>query len=186
MSQYYQYKNQSYHCSKCGWEGLGSEADENDEINSFLALCCPKCYDNIDCISWPIIDESLKYGDEEEKAHARKKQQFIDRVMVSRLKSSDQLLDIEADKIVISLCEEKSESTDDSYIVLSWNGKELWREILTYEYYKRYLELGGILREKYGKRLVDFEVEHTTYLGGDCSFAFDEVRKFRKALSNKT
>ena len=61
MSQYYQYKNQSYHCSKCGWEGLGSEAVENDEIDSFIALCCPKCYENIDCISYPTTEEKAEY-----------------------------------------------------------------------------------------------------------------------------
>ena len=184
MSQYYQYKNQSYRCNKCGWEGLGSEADENDEINSFLALCCPKCYKNIDCISYPTIEESLEYGSDEEKAHAHKKQEFIDHVMAYRLKSSDQLPDIETDKIIISLREDESEAGDDSHIVLYWNSKELWREIRTYEYYDRYLELGKILKEKYGERLIDFEVECSTYLGGDCSFSFDKVREFRKSLSS--
>ena len=187
MSHYYQYKNQSYRCGKCGWEGLGEQTEDGfDSGSDWFSIACPQCDNILDVITYPTIKEILEYGSEEEKAHASKQQQFIDRVMKSRLKSTDQLPDIEADRITISLHEEKAKTGDDSYIVLYWNGKELWREIRTYEYYDRYLELGAMLKEKYGERLVDFEAEHTTYLGGDCSFAFDEVREFSESLKTKS
>ena len=182
MSSYYKYKWQSYHCDSCGWEGLGSEADENDEIDSFIDLSCPKCYRSMDCISFPTSEEVLEFGAEDEKAHETQRQEFISKVHALRLKDASQLPDISADKIIVTLREEVQATDEEGDIVLLWDGKEIWREMRTYEYYERYLELGEMLKEKYEERLVDFETEYTTYLGGDCSFAFDKVRGFRESL----
>ena len=55
---------------------------------------------------------------------------------------------------------ERPEPGHDAYIVISWNGQEIWREIRYFEYYPRYLQLGNILKEKYGDRLIDFEAEY--------------------------
>jgi hypothetical protein len=124
----------------------------------------------------------MEYGTEEEKASASERQDFLGRVKAAELKSPDQLPEIEADEIVITLCEEHKTDGKDGSIVLYWNEKEIWREILTYEYYDRYLELGEILKEKYGNRLIDFEAKITTHLGGDYGLAFKKVEEFRKSL----
>jgi hypothetical protein len=68
--------------------------------------------------------------------------EFLKNVWAKELKAADQLPDIDADKIVISLREEGKN------IVLYYQNKEIWREVLTFEYYPRYLELGNILKEK--------------------------------------
>ena len=183
MSGYYEYKNQQYHCGNCDWAGFGSETIDNDDIDSFLEILCPKCNKNLDCVCFPTLEETLEFGTKEDKESAIKKQNFINRVQASRLKNHKQLPDIQADKIIITLCEVEQTAGRDADIVLLWKDKEIWREICTYEYYERYLELGRILKEKYGERLIDFEAKHTTYLGGDCSFAFDKVREFRQSLS---
>jgi hypothetical protein len=99
------------------------------------------------------------------------------------------LPDIDADEIIITLREEetlpqeeKSGENDGANIVLYWKDQELWRELRSFEYYPRYLDLGKILKEKYGDRLIDFEAAHTVYLGGDRLSAFEQVDKFRKSL----
>ena len=101
----------------------------------------------------------------------------------SRLKNCDQLPEIASDKIIITLKEEENVNGEDGYIILYWNEKEIWREIRTFEYYDRYIELGNLLKEKYGERLVDFETDYTVYLGGDYHRAFEKVKKFRTSIS---
>jgi hypothetical protein len=68
---------------------------------------------------------------------------------------------IGASKIIITLREEEPKDGEDGYIVLYSGKKEIWREIRTYEYYERYIELGNIIKEKYGSRLTDFKAKET-------------------------
>ena len=183
MSQYYTYKKQNYSCKKCKWKGLGEQTQSGDIINwDSIQILCPQCYNLITVVMFPTFEETMEYGSEEEKVSARERQDFLTRLHASQLKKAGQLPDIEASEIIISLREEAKTDGKDGYIVLYWKEKELWREIRGWEYYERYLELGNILKEKYGSRLIDFEADETTDLGGDYAFAFDKVRKFRNSL----
>lgn len=186
MSQYYTYKEQNFVCRKCKWKGRGAQASEGDIINwDSMEILCPKCYNLLTVVMFPTYDETMKYGTVKEKAYAQKRKAFHERVYSSRLKNAEELPDIDEKKIVITLHEEAPcEDKEDGYIVLYYRETEIWREIRTYEYYGRYIELGNILKEKYGTRLVDFVAEYTTYLGGDHLFAFDKVREFRNSLKS--
>ena len=182
MSEYYTYKKQNYSCKKCKWEGIGKQTVDEWYSWEGLEIFCPKCYHLLGLILFPTFDDVLKFGTKKEKNDARQRQQFLDCVDASRLKSEEQLPEIESDKIVITLREEETVEGKNEYIVLYWNEKEIWREIRTYEYYDRYIELGQILQKKYGSRLFDFEAEETMYFCGDSLTGFDEVRAFRKSL----
>ena len=93
------------------------------------------------------------------------------------------MTDIVADEIIIVLREEENDQNDDAYIVLYWNDQEIWRELRTYEYYGRYIELGEMLKSKYSKRLVDFDIQtNGIYLYGDSISAWDKVQEFRASL----
>jgi len=136
---------------------------------------------------FPTFEETMKYGTDIEKADVQKQQNFLKRLHSSYLTSCDQLPDIDADKIVIALCEEEPVSENkDGHIILCYSSKEIWREVRSFEYYPRYLKLGEMLKEKYGERLVDFETEYTVYLGGDSLNAFDKVDEFRKSLKKSS
>ena len=184
MSEYYTYEMQDYSCKKCKWKGLGKQTVTEWFLGGF-DIGCPQCHHFLDFISFPTHDDVLKYGTEQEKNDALQRQLFLDRVEASRLKNCEQLPEIETDKIVITLREDETVEGEDDYIVLYWNGKEIWREIRTYEYYDRYIELGQILQKKYGSRLIDFEAEHTVYFCGDSLTGFDEARAFRASLQSK-
>ena len=101
----------------------------------------------------------------------------------------DQLPEIDSDKIIISLREEgKGRGKDyftNAVIVLYWGEQEIWRESMGFEYYRHFIDMGKVLKMKYGDRLIDFDAEYTADLGGDYGRAFDEVRTFRKSLSGK-
>lgn len=176
MSQYYKYKIQSYTCIQCSWIGIGEQTVYGDDFNNSFEVNCPECDNLLDIIIFPTLDDMLRFGTEDDKQQAKVRQEFLNNVWDKELKSPAQLPDIDEKEIIIALREDKDN------IILFWNDNEIWRKILTYEYYPRYLQLGEILREKYGKRLVDFKVENTIYLGGDSLSAFNKVRKFRKSL----
>jgi hypothetical protein len=194
MAQYYNYKDKKsykeldFSCQKCNWSGTGEELWVDMDSSSGFIVLCPKCREYLDFIDVTVsLDELEMYGSEEEKAHARERKAFWKKVFAGQLKTPEQLPEIESDEIIITLREEKKETDkiDAADIVLYWGDKELWREERLFEYYPRYLELGEILKEKYGSRLVDFETEYTVHLGGDSGTAFDKVIKFRKSLSGK-
>jgi len=184
MSQFYEYKKHHFSCEKCKWIGVGEQTDGGDIINwESIEILCPKCYNLLAMIMLPTFEETMKYGTDREKADVQKRQNFVKRLHSSYLANCDQLPDIDADKIIIALCEEEPISKNiDGHIILCYGGKEIWREVRSFEYYPRYLKLGELLKEKYGERLVDFEVEYTVHLGGDFLNAFDKVDEFRKSL----
>jgi hypothetical protein len=131
-------------------------------------------------------EDALRYGNEEQKAWARRAQAAHERRLAGQLKSPEQLPDIDEKEIIVTLREEEGANEGDEDIVLYWKDKVLWREEMGYEYYERYLALGKILQEKYGERLIDFEAAYSVYLLGDSSSAASYVRDFRKSLRKMT
>jgi len=177
-----------FSCKNCDWNGFGEDVLEDMESSRGFVVLCPKCRKYLDFIDVTVsLDELEKYGSEEDKAHARERKAFWEKVFAGQLKSVEQLPEIESNEIIITLREEKKESDkiDAADIVMYWGEQELWREERLFEYYPRYLELGGVLKEKYGNRLVDFETEYTVHLGGDYLSAFEKVDKFRTSLKKE-
>ena len=163
MNSYDKHKKQTYTCKKCEWSGIGEQMDTGWKFSYQLSKFCYE-------IRCPECGE------------------LVDAVIEARL-TPELLPEIDADEIIISLREEgKGHGKNhfkNAFIVLYWGEQEIWREHLGFEYYADYLSMGKILKEKYGKRLVDFEAVYTANLGGDHGGAFDKVRAFRKSLSNK-
>ena len=188
MAQFYNYKLKKsfkeidFECEKCHWKGNGEQAQEGWDSSTGFELLCPNCDGYIDWIDGTVSLEDLeKYGDEADKAQARRRRKFLDELWASQLKSIDQLPDIDADEIIITLREEDR----DNYgpLILYWGEQEIWRENSAFEYYPRFIEIGKILKEKYGERLIDFKPEEYSWLlGGDSSSAFRKVDEFRKTL----
>ena len=181
LPPYYSYKQTTYNCKHCKWNGLGSLTEMGDigcDWN-FFELLCPKCHELLGTVLFPTHDEVKLYGTEEEKKESNKREEFINEVNESRLKTVDQLVDI----------------IDDDHIIINWDydGKDnlikyknviLWREKATYESYERYLEVARILREKYRGRLQDFipTPRSELYLYGDSLNSFQHVMYFRNLL----
>jgi len=184
MSKYYTYKKSIFNCEKCNWEGFGEQANVGEYFNwNCFDIVCPQCHESIAVIDFPTFEEVFEYGTEGKKANTMEQKHFHERVKKSRLNNAGQLPEIDAERIVIKLCEEEATDDADSFIVLYWNNEEIWREIRTYEYFDRYIELGNILKEKYGARLIDFEAKHTTYFGGDDLSSIGVIERFRDSLS---
>lgn len=123
MAQFYNYKEKksykelNFSCEKCGWSGAGEQAFFGDDFSDAFLLLCHKCRKYIDCICITVsLDELLKYGTEADKEDARQRQNFLNRVWVAELKNPEQLPDIDADEIIITLREnEGGTKSDDAY-----------------------------------------------------------------------
>lgn len=183
IPQYYSYKQDNYSCEYCKWKGLGSDTEMGDigcDWN-FMELLCPKCYELVGTVLFPTHDEVRKYGTDEEKKDLDKREEFIEKVNETRLKSSYQLVDIIDDDNIIIQWDHDEDSKEQYFL---YKNVVLWKEKATYESYERFLEVGRILKQKYGNGLKDFVPTHrsTLYLYGDCIGSINIVKNFRNSL----
>ena len=191
------YKRYRFECKECDWKGIGEELiDIGDDGYSAFVFGCPVCRKLIEFIYFPHSSQILKFGSTEDKEKAKKDLEEYAQFEAEwdkehkeypNLSSPEQLPDIDAADIIISLREEgpKTKGSGCKFIVLYYGETEIWRELNSFEFYREYLSIGKILKTKYGDRLSDFEVEYTWALGGDSMSAFKKVRAFRKSLSGK-
>jgi hypothetical protein len=181
MGEYYEYKDQTYTCKHCGWTGPGSETKSGDSFRDGYEINCPKCNEYLDFIVYPLIKDMLKYGPEEDKATAMAVLSFQDKWQASLLKDISQLPDLSDDLMAFVLTE--FDENGERYIAVSNEGREIWREIRAYEYFPRFIDLGKLLKQKYGAHMVDL-VPHisTCDLYGDDFLGPDRVLAFRRSL----
>lgn len=174
------WKNSTFQCDRCNWQGLGKDARMGNVFTELFELDCPKCNkERIAIIGFPTTAEIRKYGNETEKQNLTQTEKFLQKVEMMKLKSVDDIIDIEDDDIVITWDHEKT------YTVIKHNDKVIWKEIALYEGYERYLEVGELLKQKYGTKLKDFIPTERSelYLYGDRFCSVNEVKKFRKSLT---
>ena len=186
MISFAEFRESEYSCPKCDWKGIGKNAESGVLLELLcIDVLCPKCYECLGIRAMPTIEDRISLGNTEDEA--KRIQNGIRDSVAEAAERYNRLPDIDESEIIITLHEEeKFAGSYEGDIVLSWNGKEFWRESRGFEYYTRYLNIAKFLKKKYDARLFDFEAEYTWALGGDSSSAIDKVRKFRKTLSNRS
>lgn len=182
MKNIYTYKGNNYYCDKCGWQGLGEELEQGELFKELVEMKCPKCKKLLETVALPTFDEVLQFGNEKEKKEVKKQMDFWEKWKALSLKSIGQLPEIEDDNSIFKIEERKYKKID--YLFIMYNGKEVWREPLLYEYYERFIELGKLLKEKYGRKMQDLvPPEYRSFLYGDHIPAPEIIEKFRKTLN---
>ncbi|MGB3344537.1 MAG: hypothetical protein WBA61_11535 [Aequorivita sp.] len=185
MNNIYTYKTHEYRCDKCGWIGLGEELEQGELFQDGFEVNCPKCGELFELVVFPTMAEVLEFGSEEEKKEAREQMEFRDQWEALSLESADQLPEIEGDDLIFNIEERKYKRQE--FLFLMHDGKEIWKEPLMYEYYERFIEIGKILQDKYGKRMKDLvPPEYQAWLLGDRSSAPKKIREFRESLKDKS
>jgi len=182
IHDYYSYKKDSFTCGQCGWTGPGSEADLGEMYNDGFELDCPKCHERFPgLILFPKIEETLEKGSIEEKHYAGEVKSFREKRVASLLTDISQLPELQNDSIVFVLKE--AEEDGENYIIIAYQNTIIWKEIRAYEYYERFIEIGTLLKQKYGDKMVDLVPEvDGLYLYGDNIFSVAKVEEFRKWL----
>ncbi len=182
MNRYYEYKSKQFKCDKCGWTGNGGQAKQGEVFEAVFEIDCPNCYEKIGSVAYPTHEETLKYGTDEEKRSVKKRIEFENRMIKSKLNSIKQLPKIDGNKLIFKTITETV--NDDLYLKILYNNEVIWEEIIGYEYYSRFIGLGKLFKQKYGSRLHDFIEEKSVYLYGDSISAFKIIDEFRNSLKS--
>jgi hypothetical protein len=113
--------------------------------------------------------------------------QFLAEVERTSLKSPDELPDLPESEIVL-LWDFKEEQDGTSWTVIRHGDQILWSERAVYEGAERFIEGMGILRQKYGNRLVDLCPTDASgpYLYGDRIRTIDWIEQARASLRDKS
>jgi hypothetical protein len=102
-----------------------------------------------------------------------------------KLSSPDQLPDLPRDDLIIYWdMEFRGDTIFGSNTIIRFGDLVIWREPVFFEGYKRFLEVAGILRKKFGTRLRDFiqTKDSEGYLYGDCLSAPSQIEHSRKII----
>jgi|SRR5690606_13632077 len=185
MIGYYQYKNQDFECSKCSWKGKGESLIVGETFNELFEVHCPECNYKLTHIMHPTVEEFMQFGSKKEVKEFQSQMSEFQKTKQSQLKSIERLPDIEKEGVIkFRIKEEKKGKTE--YLVIYADDVELWRELLFYEYFDRYIEIAKMLKQKYGSRMTDLiPDDFVPWMYGDCSYSeIQSVHKLRKSLND--
>ena len=186
-SEYYAFPNEKLTCV-CGWTGLGKETIEDyDEHPGGMLHLCPACKEHSigERIPWPTDEETLKYGSKKEKDLIRRLQRNMEEL--HKKQDATKLRDIKdlpsvAGESLEFISRETRDEDNDVVMTITCRNQPIWKEVVYYEYYERFIAIGRLLRAKYGERMIDFIPDGGIDLYGDCFVAPREVDEFRATL----
>jgi hypothetical protein len=157
-SQSLNWKQRSYECAKCGWNGKGESCDTRHFARLFQ-LNCPNCRCQVGEVYWLTKSDLLKTGavlSNSDQIMARSHDQLVRAATGQWLEVADQLPEIEIDEgeeLLFVWDDEETETKRD--LVIRYGAVEIWREPCFYGCNSRYPAISKILIQKYGDRLTD-------------------------------
>jgi hypothetical protein len=176
MPGYYEAKSMIVECGDCDWTGPGGDLKLLVAFEALAEYGCPQCGAKITNLAYPTwveVREAAQAGDPEaqeqladvEKAAARARR------AEKQAKSpvlAPEALDTETEvRAVLTMDGEEMVGDGPSYVLLA-NGLELQRELAFFEDREPMTRLLGLMRERYGDRLVSFDYHRAVvYLCGD-------------------
>lgn len=184
MADYYgTWKEDSYICDKCGWKGTGEECAQGEMFNDLYEIDCPWCGKRVDVVLYPTIEESRANWDkvrEADKAMIEARERFLNEAIARCLESPDELPEVEGEELIF-VWDQLRENNRCGDTLITHGKQIIWREPSFYEGYDRFIEVAGILKEKYGSKLVDLipTERSQNYLLGDCWSAVDLIKRVR-------
>lgn len=180
--KYYQYGKEDFLCPKCGWKGKGKDLEQGDLFAEFFEVHCPNCSTKLEAIvMFPTHEEVMKYGTNADKRQLAKQLSWFEELKINEIKDISEFPDLPNVPTTFKLVAFKQ-----NYkwrIGVEANGKIIASELRYYEYYERYVEIGKMLKQKYGSLIQDLIPDpQDQYLYGDDFKAIDEVSKLRAFL----
>jgi hypothetical protein len=166
-----------------------------EDFGELYTLSCPECDRTLVLVSYPTVEETrvaAREGNPEAALTSKvddERELFLARAKESRLSSPGQLPELEGEDLVIEWDFEEDAGDEHGYgwTVLRIEGREIWRSIALYEGYEQFAEVLGILRERYGERLMDLRPTRNShdYLFGDSLSAAGKIEALRASLVRK-
>ena len=187
MTNYYDgWEKKTYTCPACGWQGVGNDCHKGHVYEMLFGLDCPNCGEEIDAISFPTIQETNANWDkasEADRLMAKLAEKGYQDLQDTMLRSAQQLPEISGDQLIL-VWDYESPKMFESWTVIRYGDMIIWRESCGWEIYERFMEVLGILKEKYGKRLIDVvpTIRSLDTLYGDRLSASSQVDNARASL----
>jgi len=169
---YFTYEKENIKCNKCGWSGLGKQLENGEIFDSLYELNCPKCHKPVGFISFPSFEEVLEFGTPEEKAKVLKSIEWNKKVDSSLLRSEDSLGEINGPVDLVFM---EVSSEGEVFLEMYANDKLIWKEIIYYEYYDRFIKILEVFKNRYGGRIRTIEYNKSYHLLGDSYAASSKV-----------
>ncbi len=179
-------------CPKCGWSGTFEQGDV-EYHSELMDSSCPVCQwpdaPMLAIVSYPTIEEDEAHFDklsDKEKATLAERKRFIAEANKTSLKSPDELPDLSASEIVLSW-DFREDEEGKKWTDICFGRQVLWSELAVYEGAERFEEVIGILKQKYGSRLLDVVPTDASiiYLYGDDLSAIPLIDHLRANLGKK-
>ena len=183
---YSNWEKDDYDCQRCGWSGKGADCPQGECFTDLVEMDCPKCHKCLIVVMFPTLNDMRDNWGELDKAEKmqyliveKHNEDFED----SRLKSLDQLPDLEGDDLVLVWDIDDRQSGGNTLI--KFGEKILWRETAFFEGYWRFIEISELLKEKYQDQLQDLVPTRKSelYLYGDKITSPRTVKKCREKLA---
>ncbi len=184
---YNSWQTTTFKCDKCGWTGLGADAKFGECYDTFAEKLCPQCPKStmLFTIEFPTVQQMRDNWENLDKADRlqvlvieQQQKEFAARC----LNSPDQLPDLEGNDLVLVWDIGHRQKGGDTLI--KYGDDVLWREPAIFEGYERFLEVAGILKEKYKNQLQDLVPTRCSglWLYGDRLASLGIVRTCRTKL----
>lgn len=176
---YDDWRAQTFVCPTCNWTGKTEELDR-DFFQDLIDAKCPNCSTMLAIVSNPTPAETraaAAAGNPEairELARVEQMESRSARFEKGKLTGPEQLPDLDGDKLEFVLdTEAHSGSENETYNIVRFGDRTIWRELAFWEGYDRFPELEAILEQKYGDRYAGLKATWGGYmwLFGDIAIA---------------
>ena len=191
---YDDWRSATLECPRCGWKGTfeqGAVGQYDELMDSSCPACDPSAAPMLAIVSFPTIEETEQNwakATDEEKQFVQARKRWLANWEAASLRSVDQLPDWVGPAAALTWdCAgdpAEGDSGAPSFTVIRHGGTEIWREPICWEGYERFGEVVQILKQKYGKRLLDVVPTDASelYLFGDKITAPEYVARIRASL----
>ena len=147
-------------CSECGWTGTVSHKDlEAGDVAAIIE--CPKCYHSLGVVLYPNLQETREaaaQGNEEAikalpafETRIKDNWELLDRFEREKLSRADQLPNLNGESLEF-VWDFQKEADGEFYQVIRAGEAEVWRELAFFNNMRRFEEIKGMLKAKYGAR----------------------------------
>lgn len=174
---YSDWQHETFTCSQCGWTGNVSYKDlEAGDVAAIIE--CPSCYRSLGVVLYPNIEETREAaakGNEEAiktlpsfDSRIERNWELLDRFEREKLRSTGQLPDVDGEALEFE--RDFRKGTDgEFYQVIRVRKVEVWRELAFFNNVRRFEEIKGLLRAKYGTRFKNLTPTNASidWLSGD-------------------
>jgi hypothetical protein len=182
------WKEQSFICTTCKWQGLGIDLKSGDLKDEYLVKDCPICGEELIIVSHGTFEEAeanmVKMTESEIDSYKMRKE-FVETFESQQLKDPKQLPDIDSPAFVLDWDFEPAKPHNKTLI--KYGGTTIFTEIAAWESYERFIQVAEIIRARYGAAVRDLVPTKRSEpsLGGDCLSAFQKMDDARKRIFKK-